>query len=64
MTLNLTVFTDADSQNLLDVMLSVQFVLAIGELNTKGKLHRCNFLIKNKIWKSGLVRNMGLLAFC
>lgn len=34
------------------------------KLNTKGKLRRCNFLIKNKIWKSGLVRNMGLLAFC
>ena len=31
MTLNLTAFTDADNQNLLDLMVSVQFVLAIGE---------------------------------
>lgn len=33
MTLNLTAFTDADNQNLLDLMVSVQFVLAIGEFH-------------------------------
>ena len=33
MTLNLTAFTDADNQNLLDLMVSVQFVLAIGGNN-------------------------------
>ncbi|GHN65208.1 hypothetical protein ME808_17790 [Lactobacillus delbrueckii] len=31
MTPNLTAFTDVDSQNLPDVMVSVQFILAIGE---------------------------------
>ncbi|CAH1706607.1 protein of unknown function [Lactobacillus delbrueckii subsp. delbrueckii] len=36
MTPNLTAFTGVDSQNLLDVMVSVQFILAIG----------VNFLIK------------------
>ncbi|GHN65227.1 hypothetical protein ME808_17980 [Lactobacillus delbrueckii] len=30
MTPNLTAFTGVDSQNLLDVMVSVQFILAIG----------------------------------
>ncbi|GHN40180.1 hypothetical protein ME804_06370 [Lactobacillus delbrueckii] len=38
MTPNLTAFTGVDSQNLLDVMVSVQFILAIGEKNKKGKL--------------------------
>ncbi|GHN63717.1 hypothetical protein ME808_02880 [Lactobacillus delbrueckii] len=32
MTPNLTAFTDVDSQNLPDVMVSVQFILAIGEM--------------------------------
>ncbi|MCT3482928.1 hypothetical protein EFR29_04270 [Lactobacillus delbrueckii subsp. lactis] len=31
MTPNLTAFTGVDSQNLLDVMVSVQFILAIGD---------------------------------
>ncbi|GHN31987.1 hypothetical protein ME790_10580 [Lactobacillus delbrueckii] len=31
MTPNLTAFTGVDSQNLPDVMVSVQFILAIGE---------------------------------
>ncbi|WP_270237756.1 hypothetical protein, partial [Lactobacillus delbrueckii] len=31
LTPNLTAFTGVDSQNLLDVMVSVQFILAIGE---------------------------------
>ncbi|MCD5485229.1 hypothetical protein LOB45_09145 [Lactobacillus delbrueckii subsp. lactis] len=33
MTPNLTAFTGVDSQNLPDVMVSVQFILAIGEKN-------------------------------
>ncbi|MCD5565989.1 hypothetical protein [Lactobacillus delbrueckii] len=32
MTPNLTAFTGVDSQNLPDVMVSVQFILAIGEV--------------------------------
>ncbi|MCT3502863.1 hypothetical protein, partial [Lactobacillus delbrueckii] len=32
LTPNLTAFTGVDSQNLPDVMVSVQFILAIGEL--------------------------------
>ncbi|MCD5597489.1 hypothetical protein, partial [Lactobacillus delbrueckii] len=32
MTPNLTAFTGVDSQNLPDVMVSVQFILAIGEM--------------------------------
>ncbi|WP_260267776.1 hypothetical protein, partial [Lactobacillus delbrueckii] len=31
LTPNLTAFTDVDSQNLPDVMVSVQFILAIGD---------------------------------
>ncbi|MCD5431280.1 hypothetical protein LOB14_07410 [Lactobacillus delbrueckii subsp. lactis] len=34
MTPNLTAFTGVDSQNLADVMVSVQFILAIGEQKT------------------------------
>ncbi|WP_260265710.1 hypothetical protein, partial [Lactobacillus delbrueckii] len=34
LTPNLTAFTDVDSQNLPDVMVSVQFILAIGDKNS------------------------------
>ncbi|MCJ9698186.1 hypothetical protein, partial [Lactobacillus delbrueckii] len=34
LTPNLTAFTGVDSQNLADVMVSVQFILAIGEQKT------------------------------
>ncbi|MGZ1229273.1 hypothetical protein ACXO54_06495 [Lactobacillus delbrueckii subsp. bulgaricus] len=37
MTPNLTAFTGVDSQNLADVMVSVQFILAIGEFLKKRK---------------------------
>ncbi|WP_260269477.1 hypothetical protein [Lactobacillus delbrueckii] len=37
MTPNLTAFTSVDSQNLPDVMVSVQFILAIGEFFKKEK---------------------------
>ena len=37
MTPNLTAFTGVDSQNLPDVMVSVQFILAIGEINIFAK---------------------------
>ncbi|MGZ1249959.1 hypothetical protein ACXO55_07900 [Lactobacillus delbrueckii subsp. bulgaricus] len=37
MTPNLTAFTGVDSQNLADVMVSVQFILAIGEFLKKEK---------------------------
>ncbi|MDA3784888.1 hypothetical protein [Lactobacillus delbrueckii] len=37
MTPNLTAFTGVDSQNLRDVMVSVQFILAIGEFFKKEK---------------------------
>ncbi|MCD5436808.1 hypothetical protein LOB33_06945 [Lactobacillus delbrueckii subsp. lactis] len=40
MTPNLTAFTGVDSQNLPDVMVSVQFILAIGE---KIPLHNISF---------------------
>ncbi|WP_260262549.1 hypothetical protein, partial [Lactobacillus delbrueckii] len=35
LTPNLTAFTGVDSQNLPDVMVSVQFILAIGEFKIK-----------------------------
>ncbi|WP_231539506.1 hypothetical protein [Lactobacillus delbrueckii] len=38
MTPNLTAFTGVDSQNLPDVMVSVQFILAIGGLKTDEKI--------------------------
>ncbi|BBL27229.1 hypothetical protein LDE01_05260 [Lactobacillus delbrueckii subsp. delbrueckii] len=38
MTPNLTAFTGVDSQNLPDVMVSVQFILAIGEYRKNNKL--------------------------
>ncbi|GHN30917.1 hypothetical protein ME789_19020 [Lactobacillus delbrueckii] len=46
MTPNLTAFTDVDSQNLPDVMVSVQFILAIGETL---------LYLKLLTYKSGLV---------
>ncbi|GHN65357.1 hypothetical protein ME808_19280 [Lactobacillus delbrueckii] len=47
MTPNLTAFTGVDSQNLLDVMVSVQFILAIGGKNLF--LTGSRLLLKNKI---------------
>ncbi|MCD5486907.1 hypothetical protein [Lactobacillus delbrueckii] len=50
MTPNLTAFTGVDSQNLPDVMVSVQFILAIGvgKLKWKGEEFFADF------WKRGM----------
>ena len=47
MTPNLTAFTGVDSQNLPDVMVSVQFILAIGAGNMIEKDDLTNFLRKS-----------------
>ena len=44
MTPNLTAFTGVDSQNLPDVMVSVQFILAIGDRKKKAEIQR---ILKN-----------------
>ncbi|MCD5529446.1 hypothetical protein LOB10_05075 [Lactobacillus delbrueckii subsp. lactis] len=44
MTPNLTAFTGVDSQNLPDVMVSVQFILAIGEKKNFEKKENSRFL--------------------
>ncbi|WP_231536377.1 hypothetical protein [Lactobacillus delbrueckii] len=59
MTPNLTAFTGVDSQNLPDVMVSVQFILAIGELNSITK----KVVLNSKHFLSDLVSSRGLYRF-
>ncbi|WP_260280893.1 hypothetical protein, partial [Lactobacillus delbrueckii] len=48
LTPNLTAFTGVDSQNLPDVMVSVQFILAIGAYLTPKIINRISELSKNQ----------------
>ncbi|MFB6003403.1 hypothetical protein J7T59_01290 [Lactobacillus delbrueckii subsp. lactis] len=57
MTPNLTAFTGVDSQNLPDVMVSVQFILAIGEKNLVRKL-RLNLKRPVRKLPKSLIRNL------
>lgn len=38
-------------------------IVEYGNFASKGKLEKISFLIKNHVWKSGLIRNLGLLWF-
>ncbi|MCD5560648.1 hypothetical protein LOC04_10735 [Lactobacillus delbrueckii subsp. lactis] len=48
MTPNLTAFTGVDSQNLPDVMVSVQFILAIGEKKLAYKVYKIQVVKPNQ----------------
>ncbi|MCT3501226.1 hypothetical protein, partial [Lactobacillus delbrueckii] len=61
LTPNLTAFTGVDSQNLPDVMVSVQFILAIGDIFLFTKLK--SFLTYILLYKSNKKASLGWLNF-
>ncbi|MCD5436967.1 hypothetical protein LOB33_07840 [Lactobacillus delbrueckii subsp. lactis] len=60
MTPNLTAFTGVDSQNLPDVMVSVQFILAIGERKIKNAQKLSKIAIKQILEPKGHLELLSL----